>query len=242
MMQYVYGIVPADSLMPPGLSGVNKDPVHRLVHSAHAALVTPIDDPDELASTENLLAHGQVLDQVAATGSVLPMAFGTVVPDADTVTGDVLPSMHEAYASLFRRIEGAVQFTVRVRYQQETVLAEIVSENPEVARLQKVTANQDEDAFHYERVRLGELVVEGLERKAAADSALIEAALAPLARETGHRESNQPGDVIDLAALVDRESAEAFVQAVEDSARRFSKRMRYRLLGPQAPYDFVGEL
>jgi hypothetical protein len=242
MMQYVYGIVPADSLMPPGLSGVNKDPVHRLVRGAHAALVTPVEDPDALASTENLLAHGQVLDQVAATVSVLPMTFGTVVPDADTVTEDVLPSMQEAYASLLRRIEGAVQFTVRVRYEQETVLAEIVSENPEIARLQQVTANQDESAFHYERIRLGELVVAGLERKAAADSGLIEAALAPLARETGHRESNQPGDVIDLAALVDRHAADAFVQAVEDSARRSSKRLRYRLLGPQAPYDFVGEL
>jgi len=242
MMQYVYGIVPADSHLPPGLAGVNKDPVQQLVSGAHAALVTPIDDPDTLASPENLLAHGQVLDQVAATGSVLPMAFGTVVPDADTVTEEVLPSMQDAYASLLRRVEGAVQFTVRVRYHPETVLAELVSENPDVARLQRLTANQDENAFHYERIRLGELVVEGLERKAAADSGLIEGALAPLARETGHRQSSQPGDVVDLAALVDREATDAFVQAVEESARRFSKRMRYRLLGPQAPYDFVGEL
>ena len=41
--------------------------------------------------------------------------------------------------------------------------------------------------------------------------------------------------------LVDRDSAKQFDDAVDDVAQDLAGRVRFRLLGPLAPYDFVPE-
>jgi hypothetical protein len=90
-------------------------------------------------------------------------------------------------------------------------------------------------------MRLGELVVQGLERKAEADARPILAALDGAAREVAVHERRSADDVIELAALVDRDRSEAFERTAERLAEQQAGRMRIRLVGPQAPYDFVGE-
>jgi len=239
--QYVYGIVPADSSIPSGLSGVQGEPVDVLTAGDYAAVVTAIGDADALGTPDNLLAHSAVLDAIAAAGPVLPMVFGTVVPGADVLVDEILPSMKDSYAAGLHRVRNAVQFTVQARYVRDVVLAEIVAGNPEVARLREATAGLSEEASHFDRVRLGELVVEELQQKAAGDSAAIVDALTPLARETVTREASQADDVVELAALVDRDAQERFEQEVENLAKQSAGRITFRLLGPQAPYDFVGE-
>lgn len=240
--QYVYGIVPAATELPPGLTGVNNSAVTKLESGPHAALVTGVEDPDSIGTPDNLLAHSHVLDGLSADGPVLPMTFGTVVPDPDTILNEVLPSMRDEYAQSLERVEGATQYTVRARYDRETVIGEMVGENREIAALRESTAGQSDDATHYDRIRLGQLVVEGFGRKAEADSAAILDALTPLARETAMRESSQADDVVEFAVLVDREAVAGFEQAVEQVAKERSGRIDFRLLGPQAPYDFVGEV
>ncbi|WP_051441728.1 GvpL/GvpF family gas vesicle protein [Arthrobacter sp. H14] len=240
--QYVYGIVPAEAELPQGLAGVKDEPVEKLVSGGFAALVTPVRDPDSVGTPDDLLAHSTVLDRIAAEGPVLPMTFGTIVPDAETITSVVMPSMQDTYAESMRRVDGATQFTVRARYVRERVIGEMVAENREIAALRESTASQSEDASHYDRIRLGQLVVEEFQRKAAVDSEDIVAALSPLVRETSVRETTQADDVVELALLVDRGSAEGFEQAVEKLAEETLGRISFRLLGPQAPYDFVGEV
>jgi hypothetical protein len=181
------------------------------------------------------------LDAIAAAGPVLPMVFGTVVPDADVLVDEILPSRQDSYAAGLQRVRNAAQFTVRARYVRDVVLAEIVDENPEVARLREATAGLSEEASHFDRVRLGELVVEDLRQKASDDSTVIVNALTPLARELVTRETSQADDVVELAALVDRGSQQQFEQELENLAKKSAGRITFRLLGPQAPYDFVGE-
>jgi Gas vesicle synthesis protein GvpL/GvpF len=83
-------------------------------------------------------------------------------------------------------------------------------------------------------------VVQGLDRKAAADATLVLDAIDPLARETAVRERRQADEVVELAALVDRDRADAFEVACDRLAATLAARTTVRLLGPQAPYDFVG--
>jgi hypothetical protein len=51
----------------------------------------------------------------------------------------------------------------------------------------------------------------------------------------------QPEDLINAAFLVERERVRVFEDAVEDLGRDLIGRVRLRLLGPLAPYDFVPE-
>jgi hypothetical protein len=48
-----------------------------------------------------------------------------------------------------------------------------------------------------------------------------------------------PEDVIDAAFLVDRDKVADFEEVVEAVGEAAAGRIRFRLLGPLAPYDFV---
>ena len=50
-----------------------------------------------------------------------------------------------------------------------------------------------------------------------------------------------PEDVVNAAFLVERERQEEFENAVEGVGEELAGRVRLRLLGPVAPYDFTPE-
>jgi hypothetical protein len=130
-----------------------------------------------------------------------------------------------------------VQYTLGVRYIEDVALAELVREDREIARLREVTRRNPE--LRADAMRLGERVVVGLERKAAADAGRLVDGL-PVVRELRRRPREQPEAVLDVTLLVDREAAGDVEGRIEDLARQHADRMRFRLLGPQAPYEFVG--
>jgi hypothetical protein len=191
-------------------------------------------EPERFGLASDLLAHSTVLDELAAAGDVVPMAVGTFIPvPPDQVAGERLTS---AYARVHPTVAGAVQYAVSVRYVEDVALAELVREDREIARLRERTSRND--GLRADKMRLGELVVNGLERKADSDAVRVLNAL-PRVRQVRRRNREQPDAVVDVAALVDRDAAAAFEQGVERLAAQHASRMRFRLLGPQAPYDFV---
>lgn len=240
---YVYGVVPSATELPEGLAGVG-DPageVSLVPYDDVAALVSEYD-PDRPAGTRrDLLAHETVLDTVALQEPTLPMRFGAVLSDTDAVLEDLLAPHHPHFAEVLTELDGHVQFTVKGRYVEEPVLAEVLAEEPEVARLRERTQQLPDDAGYYDRIRLGELVVHALGRKRDADGQLLVDTLGPHATAVSAHEPGGEQEVANTAFLVPHGRRAWFEDAVEDLARQWAGRVRLRLLGPLAPYDFVGE-
>lgn len=234
---YLYGVMPARGDLPRGVVGVGGASDLVLLEAGDLALLaSPIEPDREIATRDDLLAHSRVLDTVAAQSDVLPLRFGTVAGQDAVETG--LEPWLDRYSKLLAELEGTVQYTLRARYLQEVVLREIVAEEPEVEHL---SAAAREQPVYQQSVRLGELVVVALRRKAAADGAAMLDALDPLARAVETRERGTPEEVLDAALLVDRTGQADLEDTVEDLGKQASGRMQLRLVGPQAPYDFVAD-
>ncbi|WP_138444983.1 GvpL/GvpF family gas vesicle protein [Sinomonas susongensis] len=238
---YVYGVVPAEAKIP-RLTGLQGEEIMTVPSDAHAALVSPLPDPEAIGTPDDLLAHSSVLDRIAASAPVLPMVFGTVVPNVETLTDEVLEPQYGLYEENLRRIGDAAQFSLHARFVRDTVLGELIREEAEIASLREAISGTSEDETRDERIRLGELIVQGLQRKAEAEAPRIRSVLEPLSRETVEREIGQAEDILDLAALVERERQAEFEQAAESLAQESAGRITFRLIGPQAPYDFTGEV
>ena len=99
-----------------------------------------------------------------------------------------------------------------------------------------------EDASYYDRVHLGELIVgrPGDCRREVEAEQLYER-LAPAGVDMVIHQPTDPEEVINAAFLVDRVHVQKFEDAVEDLGRELAGRVRLRLRGPLAPYDFVPE-
>lgn len=238
---YVYGIITAHAKLPAQLVGVEESPVEVTRHGDLAAVVTSIDPNQEVGTPDNLLAHSTVLDAIAADIPVLPMTFGTIVPTAEELNETVLAENEANFLEALGNLEGTTQYTVRARYIRDAVLADLVEENPEVARLREAISGTAEDETRQERIELGELIVGAFDNLRVEHAQQIIDEVSPTVEDFVEQEGGQVEDVVELAVLVHKDSVTEFEDALEAVAGQLHSRINFQLLGPQAPYDFVGE-
>ncbi|MFE1439581.1 GvpL/GvpF family gas vesicle protein [Streptomyces sp. NPDC058739] len=235
MSTYVYGITAASrTSAPEGVTGVGELPLRILKEGELAAVVS--DAPEDLRpKRRELLAHQNVLAEAAADGSVLPMRFGSVAPDDDTVIG-VLAERAEHYQERLRTLDGKVEYNVKASHDEEAVLHRVMSENPELRALAE--ANRKAGGGSYEqRLQLGEMAAAAVKAREAEDAVDVQQALESVAAAVSAGPEST-GWLANVSFLVDRDEAEAFLTAV-DQIRQSRPHLELRVNGPLPPYSFV---
>jgi len=236
---YVYGLVGADTALPEDLKGLGPSgKVSTIVHGDVAAIVSDVPANRPLGTRDDLLAHEAVVNTVAENASVLPMRFPAVVEE-DGIVEELLAPHHDRFVAALGELEGTVQYTLKGRYEQDVVLREVLEERPEIGELQAEIRDLPEDATYHQRLRLGELVVGELEERRDAEAEQLVQQLEPYSVGVVVHNPGQPDDVVNTAFLVERERVDEFEDAVEQQGEQLHGRVRLRLLGPLAPYDFV---
>lgn len=231
---YVFGIVDAGARLP-GPPDVDLAAELRLVeHGDVAAVVSTPPEDRPLGRARDLLDHDRVLAHLVDNGvAVVPMRFGTVVPDDDTVVRELLAARAPELRRSLDQVRDKVQYTVKARYVQESVLREVVARHPQIAALRERGAGGFDD-----QMQLGELVVRALADLRAVDGPALAEELGPAADWREHA-LGEPDEVLRAAYLVPVNESDAFLQRVEAAGKRRAGRIDIRVLGPSPAYDFV---
>ncbi|MFG3440881.1 GvpL/GvpF family gas vesicle protein [Nonomuraea sp. NPDC047897] len=238
---YLYGIVPADVEVAEDTGGVGDPPapVTVLRHGEIGALVSDLTSKGPLGTPNDLVAHEQLLDATAAEVPVLPIRFGAVMTGPDEIVDELLAPHHDEFRSALEELEGRAEYVVRGRYEERAVLAEVLEEYPEVARLREQIREQPEEVTRDARIQIGEIVNAAITARREADTQAVSDALAPLCVMAALREATHELDAVHLALLVETERQGELEEAVEELAEQWAGRVGLRLLGPLAPYDFI---
>ncbi len=241
---YVYGIVPADVEPAADVRGVGDPPgrIELVRHGGLAALVSEVDLTRRLGTPDDLQAHARILDATVVEVPVLPLRFGTVMATKDAVAGDLLAVYQEAFAAALKQAEGRAQYVVKGRYVEQAVLAEVLADIPEAARLGEQIRGQDPDATRHARIRLGEIISKAIAVKRAADTRALGGVVAPHCVASVVLEPTHALDAVHVALLVQITRHDDQEQALSGLAADWDGRVGIRLLGPQAPYDFAPAL
>lgn len=232
---YVYAIIHADRTLPDDVGGVGGPAVtvRTVAHGALAAVVS--EAPAQLrARRRDLLAHQELLLRLTDEGPVLPMRFGMVAPDEETVTAQ-LGRTEAAHLATLEQLAGRVEVNLKV-FPARDALASLVAEDGKVRRLrEEVRRRPAYDA----NVRLGEAVAAALDRRAT------EAARKTLRRLTPMARSVRPGPAVqgctaNVSFLLDRSDSDSFRETVLALADEYREHAELRLAGPLPCYSFVG--
>ncbi|GGU85573.1 gas vesicle protein [Streptomyces filipinensis] len=237
MSTYVYGITGrSHAALPEGMTGVGEParPVRVLISGELAAVVS--DAPEGLrAKRRDLLAHQNVLAETGAGGCVLPMRFGNVAPDDDTVV-QVLDERAEHYLERLKALDGRVEYNVKASHVEDAVLHRVMAEHAEIRSLAE--ANRRAGGGGYDdKLRLGEMVAAAVKAKEAEDAAEVQAELEPAAAAVSAGPQST-GWLLNVSFLVARDAAEEFLAAVE-RVRAARPHLELRVNGPLPPYSFV---
>lgn len=236
--KYVYGVVPA-SATPPDRTGIGGAAVQTIASDAIAAIVSDVPGGELEAGREELMIHAQVLEDALEGGVVLPMRFGAVMADAESVRQELLERHHDTLASQLAELDGKVELRLRAVFEEAALMSEVVRDNAEIASLREALRGQDDDATYYERIRLGEMVAAAVEYKRGAEAQEILDALAPLALAVDAGELGHERVALNASFLVERERLAEFDAAVDEVGRAREGRMRLRYTGPLPAHSFV---
>jgi Gas vesicle synthesis protein GvpL/GvpF len=237
---YVYGILPGDVELTEEIKGVGDRQV-TLVHDGElAALVSEVELLGPLGTAEDLRAHKEILDSVAAGAPVLPLRFGAVVASEDAVVSELLEPYRDEFAAALGELEGRTQYVIKGQYAESAILEEILSEDSEAAQLREQIRGQDADATREERIRLGEIIGNAVAAKREEDTQQLLSAVEDHAVASVVRDPTDELEAVNVAFLVDEDKADELEQEADDLGADWEGRVELRILGPMAPYDFVG--
>jgi hypothetical protein len=240
---FMYGLVPGDVETTADIRGLGdpSGPVTVVRHGEVGALISevPIDAP--LGLPDHLIAYRELLDSVAVAVPVLPVRFGTVLESREAVA-ELLGVQHDGYLAALGELEGRVEYVVRARYVERTLLTEVLTEHPEAAALRDQLRGQPEDATRDLRIQLGEMINQAVEARRAADTQRLTDFLAPLSVGIAPQPPGHEQDAANAAFLIERDRRAEFEEAVGQLADEWQERATVRLLGPLAAYDFAAGL
>ncbi|MFG1665219.1 GvpL/GvpF family gas vesicle protein [Streptomyces sp. Y7] len=231
---YVYAIVPADAVLPADAGGVGGPAAAlRTIRQGRVAAVVS-DAPQKLrARRRDLLAHQGLLQRLADDGPVLPMRFGMVAPDEETVSRQ-LADPGRGHIAALERIAGGVEANLKA-FPAQNALATLVAEDGKVRRLRDEARRRP----GYEAsLRLGEAVAYALAARAAEAGRRVLRELTPLAREVAAGPDVE-GCALNVSFLVDRGAHERFRATAQRFADGHREHVELRLVSPLPCYSFV---
>lgn len=236
----VYGLMRADDL------GVGADftdgeavRVEVVVHEDLAALVGQVDGEPVRLRREALTAHTDVLQRALEYGPVLPLRFGTMVPDADALKRDLLTARNDEMRARLDSLAGKAEFRLRVTYREDPVLRSILAQDPALRRSAEAVRGLPAAASHFQRVGLGERIALAVQTRRDADAAAVLSELEPHAVAVEVGALQQPEMALNASFLVAQEKREQFDAAIERVASERHELMEFKLIGPLPAHSFA---
>ena len=231
---YLYGVVRAGPVSAIESDAVFGGRVSLVETSGLTALTSEVPD-DIRVRRRDLRRHLDVLEEAFRETTVLPCRFGTAVSsegDVRAFLGDRAPELRRG----LERLDGCAQLNLKVTYDEEELLREIVAADPDIAALSAASRAEGGAAD----LRLGQLVAAAIEVEREHDAARIFDAIRPHVVEVTDGEGGAgPADALKTSLLVRTENLPQLEAALEALAGREHRRLRFELIGPLPPTAFA---
>lgn len=215
-MLYVYALT--DSPDPPEVLGVQDAELSASGDDGLFAIWSEHEDAPLEASEAALWEHERVVEALLEAGAVLPMRFGSSVPNRESLLA-LLADRRDEFALGLDRVRGAVEIAVRALIRaEETELAPAL-------------AGADRPGTAYMLGLLND------ERRSAAIAEHIHEPLVALSRASTSRKTSLSG-AVNTAYLVDRRDVDPFratVEKLDDTVEDAT----IVCTGPWPPYSFT---
>lgn len=227
-MIWVYAVCERPEHAPPGRRGLAQAPLESVVEDQLLAVVTQHAQTPGQPSPDALWAHERVVERLMVEQAVLPVRFGTTLPDADALRA-ALAARHDVLLVALERVRGRVELGVRAM--------EIPRDDPAQAPGTQIEPHEPARSATGREYLLAKLAHNsGAEQTAAA----LHRPLAALAVDARRRPAQRRGELLHASYLVEHAIVPGFRAAVERLQRDWPA-VALLCTGPWPPYSFVAQ-
>ena len=242
--RYLYAVMAGEhrlDLDPCGVPDGSAEVVAIVGHGL-TAVGSPYEDVpfSDLARADvfgRLVIHQRVIELVNDESSVLPARLGTVLSSEDEARM-VLERFQKPLARALRDVGGAVEVDLSATWDTDAVIADVGRE-PAVAALAHAASTVQADDDLAERVRVGMVVHEAVQKRREEYRRRIVGDLLAFTRDAQPNPVLTDNVVVNLALLVERSMLTEFELAVDRLGEELANWLTFRYVGPLPPYSFA---
>ncbi|MBD2359651.1 GvpL/GvpF family gas vesicle protein [Anabaena minutissima FACHB-250] len=236
---YLYGIFPDSIPEELAIQGLDAQPVYSQVIDGFTFLYSDAKKEKYLASRRNLISHEKVLEEAMQEGfrTLLPLRFGLVVKNWDTVITQLIQPYKNKLQELFQKLNGTREVSVKIFWDTKAELQAMMESNPDLK--QQRDQMEGKTLSMEEIIHIGQLIESNL---AARKDSVIQAffnELKPLASEVIESDPMTEEMIYNAAFLIPWENESLFSERVEAIDQNFTERLRIRYNNFTAPYTFA---
>jgi hypothetical protein len=236
---YLYGIFPNTIPETLILEGLDKQPVHSQVVDEFCFLYSEARQEKYLASRRNLLTHEKVLEQTMDAGFrvLLPLRFGLVVKDWETIMSQLINPHKDQLNQLFQKLAGKREVSIKIFWDAKAELQTMMESHQDLK--QQRDNMEGKNLSMEEVIQIGQLIEINLLARKQAVIEVFSQELNPFAQEIVVSNPMTEEMIYNAAFLIPWESESEFSKRVEVIDQKFGDRLRIRYNNFTAPYTFA---
>jgi len=238
--KYIYCVIDSDqpqSFGPLGIGG-RGDQLHTICFNDIAALVSDAPLGKYRVSRENSLAHQKAIEEVMDGYTTLPVRFATVAEDEEKVKR-ILGKEHDRFKDLLDSIKDKTELGFKAMFEEEVIYKNILEKYEDISLLKEKIATVAPEKSHYQRMEIGKMVEDALQRERQIVKDDIINTLSPLAVEVKTNDTYGELMIINAAFFVEKEKEADFDQQVQQLGDKYSEKVTFKYVGPLPPFNFV---
>lgn len=236
---YLYGIFPTPGPKELHLKGLDAQPVHTHFVDEFVFLYSEAQQERYLASRRNLLGHEKVLEEAMKAGyrTLLPLQFGLIVQDWQSVVNQLIHPYHTGLNQLFKKLENRREVGIKIFWEPEEELQQLMAENQE---LQAKKANLEGKLLNMDQVIvIGQEIEQAMNHRQQNIIEKFQEHLNPLALEVVENDLLTDKMIYNAAYLIPWDAEANFSEQVEMLDHLFDSRLKIRYNNFTAPYNFA---
>lgn len=236
--KYVYCIIEAledRSFGPIGIGGRGNE-VITIGYKDIAVVVSNSPTTKYTVSSDNVLAHQRVIEEVMKEYTVLPVRFCTIAGSVDEIK-NLLHRRYREFQGLLKEMRHKVELGVKAVWNDMgRIFKEITEENKDIK--ETVEKNKGEQNIQA-RMEIGRQVSETLKRKKEMESEAIVSLLKRSAIDYRLNKTFDDRMFLNAAFLVDRGRQMEFDNIMDNLSDNYREKVKFKYVGPIPPFNFV---
>lgn len=238
--KYIYCVIDSNqpqSFGPLGIGGRGDD-LHTVCFDGISAVVSDAPIKKYRVSRENSLAHEKAIEKVMAEYTALPVRFATVAEDQEKVKR-ILEKEHDRFKNLLDSVKNKTELGLKAMFKEEVIYNNILEKYEDIRLLKEKIATVAPEKSHYQRMEIGGMVEEALQRERQIVKDDIINTFSPLAAEVKTNDIYGELMIVNAAFFVEKEKETDFDQQVQQLGDKYSEKVTFKYVGPLPPFNFV---
>jgi len=240
--KYIYGIIRHTGPVAFGSIGIGGrgDQVYGINFKDISAVVSnsPIIQYD--ARRVHMIAHQKALEEVMKKFTVLPVRFSTISEqDDDSGILKILEKEYKKFNDLLDKMDGKKELGLKILAHEAPVYESIIEKYDEIRNLRDKLINLPPDKTHYQRMKIGEMVVVALKTETENYKQMILNILKPLSVDIKINDNYGEMMILNVAFLIKNIEEAAFDEALNKLDAQYGHLMTFKYVGTLPPYNFV---